>query len=383
MQGHIRKRAKASWTVVLDLGRDPATGRRRRLWRSIKGTKRDAEALLVQLLHQRDSGVDQPPGKVTVADYLRRWLEDYARPNTAPKTFRTYTDIVNRHLIPALGAIPLAKLRPGHIQAFYSQALQHGRLNGLRPGLSPRTVLRFHQILHVALRHAIKWQLLARNPADAVEPPRTPRSEMRILLPAEIRAIIDTADGTPYGCLVHLAVTTGMRMGELLGLHWRDVDPDAGVLHVHQALQWLPGQGFAFREPKTQGSRRQIALTPASVQRLREHRQAQLEHRMMLGPGHSDQDLVFSTALGTPIEPSNLRRTWLRIVKEAGLGQLRFHDLRHAHATLMLQQGVHPKIVSERLGHSGVGITLNTYSHVLPGLQEQAAAQFDQALASS
>lgn len=382
MPGSIIKRSKSSWTVVVDLGRDPVTGQRRRAWQSVKGSKREAERLLTQLLHQRDQGIDVLPGKISVADYLRRWLEDYARPNTAPKTFRTYTDIVNRHLIPALGAIPLAKLRPAHIQAFYSQALKDGRLDG-KGGVSPRTVLRFHQILHVALRHARKWQVLASNPADDVEPPRVLRSELRLLPASDVRSLMDAADATPYGCLVHLAVSTGMRLGELLGLPWSAVDLEARVLHVHQTLQWLTGQGFTFREPKTQGSRRQIALTPSSVQRLREHRRMQLEQRLLMGSGYNDHDLVFTTALGTPIEPSNLRRTWLRIVKDAGLGHLRFHDLRHAHASLMLQQGVHPKIVSERLGHAGVGITLNVYSHVLPGLQQEAADQFDRVLASS
>ena len=381
MPGSIVKRGKNSWSVIVDLGRDPATGKRRRAWQSVKGSKREAERLLTQLLHQRDQGIDVLPGKVSVADYLRRWLEDYARPNTAPKTFRTYTDIVNRHLIPTLGAIPLAKLRPAHIQAFYSQALKDGRLDG-KGGVSPRTVLRFHQVLHVALRHARKWQVLASNPADDVEPPRVLRSELRLLPASDVRALVDAADATPYGCLVHLAVSTGMRMGELLGLPWSAVDLEASVLHVHQTLQWLPGQGFTFREPKTQGSRRQVALTPGSVQRLREHRQAQLEQRLMMGPGYNDHDLVLTTALGTPIEPSNLRRTWLRIVKDAGLGHLRFHDLRHAHASLLLKQGVHPKIVSERLGHSSVGITLDIYSHVTPNLQAESAKGFDRMLAN-
>ena len=224
--------------------------------------------------------------------------------------------------------------------------------------------------------------MLANNPADDVEPPRVRQSEVKLISAADVRALLAAADATPYGCLVHLAVSTGMRMGEICGLPWQAVDLEAGALHVQQALQWLPGEGFTFREPKTRGSRRQVSLSPTSVSRLREHRQAQLEHRLIMGPGYNDNGLVFTTALGTPIEPSNLRRTWLRIVKAAGLGHLRFHDLRHAHASLMLQQGVHPKIVSERLGHSSIAITMNTYSHVLPGLQQQAAEQFDELLAA-
>jgi integrase len=376
MQGHIRKRGKGSWTVVIDLGRDPAKGRRRQLWQSVKGTKREAQSLLVQLLHQRDTGIDALPGKITVAEYLHRWLQDYARPNTAPKTYRCYEDIIRRHLIPILGTMPLTRLRPQHIQAYYSQALQTGRLDR-QGGLSARSVLRHHQVLHTALRHAVKWQLLARNPADAVEPPRPGRHELRPVGPEEVRRLLSAADAKPHSTLVHLAIMTGLRQGELLGLRWQDVDLGASVLHVQQTAQWLPRQGFIFRQPKTAKSRRAVALSPETVRRLRQHRQRQLEERLSLGPAYQDHGLVFATPLGMPIDPSNLRRAWGRIVKAAGLGHLRFHDLRHAHATLMLQQGVHPKVVSERLGHSGVGITLDIYSHVLPGLQAAAAAQLD------
>src|SRR5207249_2313309 len=165
------KRSKGSHTVVVDLGRDPVTGKRRQLWRSVKGTKRAAETLLVQLLSQRDQGIDQPPGKITLADYLERWLADYGTTNLSPKSYRNYTDVARRHLIPALGSVLLSKVRPQHIQSYYSKALQSGRLDG-RGGLSPASVLRHHQIIHAALRQAVRWQLLDRNPADDVEEPQ-------------------------------------------------------------------------------------------------------------------------------------------------------------------------------------------------------------------
>jgi integrase len=382
MPGHIRKRGKESWAVVIDLGRDPQTGKRRRHWRSVKGPKRKAQELLVQLLHQRDTGIDVPPGKITVGEFLIQWLHDYVQPSKAPKTYRDYADVVQRHLIPSLGSLPLAKLRPQHIQSFYSKALREGRLDG-HGGLSARTVLRFHHILHGALRQAVEWQQLASNPADAAKSPRPVHSEIGALQPSDARRLVEVADGTQYGPLVHLAVNTGMRVGELLGLRWRDVDLQAGALHVQQTCQWLSGQGFVFRQPKTARSRREVALSPETTRRLRQHRQRQLEERLAAGPLYQDHDLVFPTALGTPIEPANLRRAWLRIIQDAELGRLRFHDLRHTHATLLLQQGVHPKIVSERLGHASIAITLDTYSHVMPGLQAQAAAELDTLLASS
>jgi len=375
MQGHIRKRARDSWTVVLDLGRDPATGQRRRLWRAVKGTKRDAEALLVQLLHQRDTGIDQPPGKITVAQFFGRWLEDYAHPNTAPKTFKRYSEVVRLHLMPLLGAILLTRLRPLHIQEAYSRIREKG--------LSNRTVLHCHRVLRGALQHALRWQLIARNPADAVEPPRPDRYEIPALGPEQIGRLLQAGDETRHGALVHTALMTGLRLGELLGLRWQDADMDAQVLHVRQTCQWVNGQGFIFREPKTHRSTRAVALSPRTVDRLRRHRLQQLEERLVAGAAYQDRDLVFATALGTPLRQSDVRSVWLRIVSAAGLERVRFHDLRHAHATLMLQQGVHPKIVSERLGHSGIAITMDTYSHVLPGLQAEAAVQLDRLLASS
>jgi integrase len=376
MPGRIVKRSRSSWTVVVDLGPHPETGKRRQLSRAIKGTKRDAEALLVQLLHDRDGGIDRPDKRVTVGDYLDRWLEDYVRLNCAPKTAQTYREIVSGHLRPAFGSMQLTALRPQAIQAFYSRALYNGRRDG-RGGLSARSVLRYHQVLHAALRTAVKWQLLARNPADAVEPPRAPRRELHIADATQLGRLFAIADATPYGPLIRLAAMTGLRRGELLGVRWADVDLDGAVLHVQQSAQRISGQGIVFRQPKTNRSRRAVALSPATVAFLRQHRRRQAEARLLAGPAYQDRDLVFTSGLGGALEPGTLRRAWTRIRAEAGLPRLRLHDLRHAHATLLLSQGVHPKIVSERLGHASIAITLDTYSHVLPGLQASAAAGLD------
>ena len=299
----------------------------------------------------------------------------------SPKTLLQYTDFVRRGLIPALGSIPLAKLRPQHIQRYYSHALQHGRTDG-KGGLSAKTVLHIHRLLRQALFHAVKWQMMARNPADAVEPPRPQRYDPPMLSPDMVRRLLSEAGDAPHGDLIHTAVMTGLRKGELLGLRWQDVDLDASLLHVRQSAQWLPGQGWSFRQPKTHRSRRPVALAPATVNLLRGHRRRQLEDRVALGEAYGDHDLVFATPLGTPIDTSNLRRAWKSIAKAADVPHLRFHDLRHVHATLMLLGGVHPKVVAERLGHANVGITLDTYSHVLPHLQSQAAAGLERTLAA-
>jgi len=376
MPGTIRKRYAGSWTVIADLGRDPDTGKRRQLWRSVKGTKRDAERLLVELLHERDSGVERPTGRQTVGHYLERWLDDYVAVSVAPSTASHYQRIVRRVLIPALGGVELTALRPQQIQAFYSRLLRDGRADG-SGGLSARTVLRYHQVLHAALHHAVRWQLLARNPADAVQPPRAARRELTTIGAADVSHLLAAADETPIGSLARMAVMTGMRRGELLGLRWQDVDLDAGMAHVQQTAQRIAGQGWVFRQPKTRLSRRAIALSPATVRLLRRHRREQLAGRLLAGSAYQDRDLVFASGLGTPLEPGTIARTWRRVLESADVGHIRWHDLRHAHATLMLSAGVHPKVVSERLGHASIAITLDTYSHVLPGLQVAAAAQLD------
>lgn len=372
MPGRIVKRSRSSWTVVVDLGADPVTGRRRQLSRAVRGPKREAELLLVQLLHERDTGVERPLGKITVAEYLAQWVTDYVEPSLAPKTLATYRDSIRLYFVPALGSIELVALRPSHIQSLYTALLGH---------LSARSVQRYHQILHAALRQAVRWQLLIRNPADAVEPPRPDRRPIRATTPDQARAVMAAADATSLGPFVRLAILTGMRRGELLGLRWADVDFDASALNVQQSAQRISGQGIVFRQPKTRLSRRSIALSREAMRLLRHHRRNQAEARLLAGPAYVDRDLVFASGLGSPLEPGNVLRTWRRIVTSAGVPGLRIHDLRHAHATLMLGKGVHPKIVSERLGHASVNITLDTYSHVLPGLQAAAAEALDALLA--
>src|SRR6266496_886883 len=226
-------------------------------------------------------------------------------------------------------------------------------------------------------RHAERWQLLSRNPADAVDAPRPQRYEIAAQGPDDLKRLLDSADQTRYGPLVSVALLTGLRMGELFGLRWLDVDLDNGVLRVQQTCQWLSGEGFIFRQPKSHRSTRPVALSPDTVEILRGRRVSYLEERLAAGTAYEDNGLVFADALGRPLHPHTVWDGWRRIVKATGLPRLRFHDLRHAHASLLMAQGVHPKIVSERLGHSSVSITLDISSHVAPNLQADAAAGLD------
>ncbi len=379
MRGHIRKRSKNSWTIVLSLGHDPQTGKKKYLWHSIKGTKRDAEKSLAELLHQVDTGGFVKPGKLTVATFLERWLRDYVWPLLSPKTAEGYQDIVRRHLIPKLGQIPLTELKPKHIQEFYAKALSSGRLDG-KGGLSPNSILRYHQCLHSALESAGKWGLVARNVADAVDPPRTNKHRLNTLDEDGINSVLQAAESTPHYALFYCALFTGMRRSELLALRWCDVDLLLGQISVNRSLHHLRNGAVIFRAPKSVKGRRMVALSPSTCIVLRKQREKQEALSTMMGKRLEDSDLIFSQADGRPLLPDSVTHAWVKLVRKVGLNGVRLHDARHTHASLLLKQGVHPKVVQERLGHASIAITLDTYSHVSPGLQEAAALKFDQLL---
>ena len=367
MRGHIRKRGKGSYSVVVSLGRDPVTGKYKYLWTSVRGAKRDAEKRLAELIHRVDAGALIKPSKTTVADYLRRWLEEYVKPNLSPRSFERYESIVRVHLIPELGALPLTQLKPEHLQKHYALKL--------RSGLSARSVRYQHVVLHRALETAMKWGLVIRNAADGVYAPRARQGEMQTWDEYEVGRFLEVAKGSPYYALFHTALFTGMRRSELLALQWRDID--FHQIHVSRSLHQLRDGTYVFAQPKSAKSRRTIALSPSSIVVLKDHKDRQEGIRTMLGVPLKGEDLVFSTPEGKPLRPNTVSRAWAAVASRAGVRVIRFHDARHTHASLMLKQGVHPKIVQERLGHASVQITLDTYSHVAPGLQEAAAESFD------
>jgi integrase len=379
MRGHIRKRSKNSYTIVLDVGKDPATGRRKQQWLSVRGTKKDAERKLAELANQLDTGGFVKPTRLTIADFLSQWLRDYAQTSVRARTFLRYQQIVERHLIPHMGRIPLTELRPQHIQAMYAQSLA-ARLDGKPGGLSPRTLLQHHRVLSEALSHAVQWGLASRNVAKAVDAPRYDRTEIATMDADDVHRLLSEAHGTMYYSLIHLAVFTGLRRGELLGLRWKDVDLDLADLSVSQVLHRLPGKRTVFAEPKTQKARRVVALSPTAILTLRAHRERQEADRESVGRIPAADDLVFSQPDGSPILPDTVTHAFYRIAEKAGLKGFTFHDLRHTHASLMLSQGIHPKVVQERLGHATISTTLDIYSHVAPHIQTQAALQFEEAL---
>ena len=377
MKGHIRQRGPQSWAVVLDLGRD-ASGKRRQKWHTVRGTKKDAQRELARLLHELNTGAYVEPSRMTLSDYLDRWLEDYARPNVSGKTFERYEEIVRLHLKPALGHHTLSKLQPLHIALYYSEALASGRTDG-SGGLSARSVLHHHRVLRAALHQAVKWLLLPRNPADAVDPPRPKHREMRALDEAATAKLLRAASESRLSLPVLLAVTTGLRRGEILGLRWQDIDFEKSSLAVRQSLEQTR-DGLAFKQPKTSKGRRVVALPGLAVDALKQHKVRQATTKLALGAAYQDHDLVCARDDGSPWPPDTFSSAFVALMRRADVPTVRFHDLRHTHATQLLRQGVHPKVVSERLGHATVGITLDVYSHVLPGMQAEAATRTDAAL---
>ncbi len=381
MRGHIVKRYEDSYNIVLNLGTDPATGKRKQQWITVKGTKKEAEKKLSELLHQLDTGNFMKPGKLTLADYLEIWMKDYAWPNLSPRTAESYEYIIRRHITPSLGQILLTQLKPEHLQHIYSEKLSKGRCDG-EGGLSNRTVRYIHVTLHKALQYALKLGIVTRNVAQAVDPPRLQRHEMRSMSESDIHIFLEFAKSTPYYDLFYTALFTGMRRSELLALRWLDIDLLLGQLYVSRTLHQLRTGEIIYRQPKTEKGRRQIALSPSTALVLKEHRETQAQLMQAQGLALNDDSLVFSQIDGKPLLPDSITHAWMKLARRSGLNGIRLHDARHTHASLMLKQGVHPKIVQERLGHSSIQITLDTYSHVAPGIQKAAANRFDDILLS-
>lgn len=379
MRGHIRKRAKDSYSIRISLGRDASSGKYKFQWVTVKGTKKDAEKRLSEMLSQLDDGTFMKPGKTTLGEYLERWLKDYAWPNLAPRTAEGYESIVRCHIIPAMGNLPLTQLKPEQLQKYYSQKLSGGRYDG-KGALNQTTVSHHHTCLHRALKMAVKWGLIGRNPADVVTPPRPQHSEMHTMTEDDLQAFLVAAKKTPYYALFYMALFTGMRRSELLALRWCDIELLLCQVYVTRALHQLQDGSLIFRQPKTAKGRRMIALSPSLALVLKEHKEKQALERAMLGTALKDDDLVFSAVEGKPLLPDTISRAWTKIVKRAGLKHFRLHDARHTHASLMLKQGAHPKTVQERLGHATISTTLDLYSHVVPGLQEAVAKRFDEVL---
>jgi integrase len=373
MKGHIRERSPGKWAIILDV-RDPATGKRRRKWHSFSGAKRAAHNECARLISEMNRGAYLEPSKLTLAAFLDQWLEQI-RSQVAPRTFERYEELARKNIVPLLGQAVLMKLRPAQISAAYAKALASGRRAG-GGGLAPRTVHHMHRILRQALALAVKWNLLVKNPADDVDPPKVERGKMRALDPEETAELIAHFRPTRSFMAVMLAVLCGLRRGETTALKWRSIDLDRGEMSIDESTEQTRA-GIRSKETKS-GRARTVAMPSILVDELRKHRIRQAEELLRLGVRHNDDMPVVAQEDGRPLQPNSLTHEFVRLLaRHPTLPRVRFHDLRHSHATHLLASGVHPKIAQERLGHSNVGITLDLYSHVLPGMQADAAAKVD------
>jgi len=341
--------------------------------KTLYGKKREEVAdKLARALAERADGIVYDDENLTVGEYLDYWLKGSVRGSVRQSTFDRYEIAVRVHIKPALGRLKLKKLTPAHLAGFYQDRLA--------VGFAPASVNKLHVTLHKALDQAVKWHMVPRNVAEAVTAPRPTPDEMRTLSAKETHRFLEAARGDKLETLYVVAVTTGMRQGELLALKWQDIDLENACVSVRRTITMSRGR-ILLGEPKTKKSRRTIHLTVAAVRALREHLNRQMEHMQRPGDLYRDQGLVFASKVGTPINPTNLRRRSLAsLLKRAGLPHIRFHDLRHTCATLLLGRNVHPKYVQELLGHANIAITLDTYSHVIPGMGDQTARAMEDAL---
>jgi integrase len=412
-EGSITQRPDGRWVARVDLGWQ--NGKRRR--KAIYGKTRRAVAdELPKALQDARHGLALSDERQTVAQFAKRWLEDVARARVRPLTFRSYENAVTKYIEPHFRTRKLSQLTPAHVQAWLS-ALE-------RDGVTAARRFYLRSFLRNVLNTAMRWRLILRNAAALADVPRTTTHEFTLLTPEQAQARLKAVKGDPLEAFVTVGLSCGLRRGEMLGLQWPDVDLDQGVLHVRHALQRFGGDGAKRRpllearkrlrkaladdtladaerqavvdelsevraqlrelktslqlvEPKSMRSRRTITLPTVAVTALKAQRVRQLEARLAAGEDWQDQRFVFTTAIGTPLEPRRLTREFRALLKQAELPLIRLHDLRHSCATLLLGQGVSPRVVMEVLGHSQVSLTLNTYSHVLPALQQDAARKMD------
>ena len=357
-EGRIHQRPDGRWCARYTL----PGGKRRYVYAK---TQKEARRLLTAALKALDDGMALPSGNMPFARFADDWLRT-VKPSIKPQTWSHYDRFLRVHAVPALGRIQLAKLDRHHVQRLYTDKLASG--------LSSTSVRHLHSVIRRSLNDALRWGLVVRNIALMADPPSKTRYRTRTLTAAEARKLVAAAATDRLGALYVLALTTGMRKGELLALRWPDIDLDSGVLGVRSTLYRADGK-LTIDDPKTAGSRRLIHLTPDAVSTLRQHHRRQEVERQFYGRGWDDTGLVFANTKGRPLEGGNvLQRSFYPLLERAGVPRVRFHDLRHSAATLLLGAGINPKVVAEMLGHSNISVTLDTYSHVTPGMHRHAAA---------
>jgi integrase len=376
MKGHIRERGAGNWYAVID--RHDAAGKRKRKWQKLKAKRRrDAQIECAQLITQLSAGTYIEPSKTTLKEFLVRWLE-HIKPNVAPRSHQRYEDLALKNIAPLIGDIILSKLQPIQISTAYAKAVAGGRRDG-KGGLSPRTIHHMHRVLGAALRQAVKWNLLIKNPCDMLEKkdrPKIERKPVAVMDTKETLKILEAARGTRWFIPMLLGSMCGIRRGEIVALRWRNVQLDAGQIAVSHSVEQIKA---GCREKETKGSKcRTVAMPALLVEELKAWRAQQAQELLRLGIRPDGDTRVVTKIDGTAPNPQSLTDVISRFMKQQGT-PLRLHGLRHSHASHLLAENVHPKIVQERLGHHSISVTMDTYSHLMPNMQADATAKLDAA----
>jgi integrase len=364
MRGHIRERSPGRWAIVIDK-RDPHTGERKRRWHSFAGTKRQAQVECARLVSEAQNGAAVELSRVTVGAYLDRFQSDWIAVHVSARTAERYHSLLD-HARRHLGGRQLQKLRPADLATFYADLS--------RSGLAPRTIRHVHGLVFQALRQAKIWGVIRDNVAESVKPPPVPDHELPILQPDRARELLEALRGRPFYLIASVALASGMRRNEILGLRWRDVDLDAGRLRVELSLEETTAHGIRLKAPKTRNGRRTISLPPHIVTELRAHWRAQQEQRLAIGMGKAPPDSqVLAGVDGKPQSPSTVTKAWPRAMAAAGMPGVTLHSLRHTHASMLIASGMDVLTISRRLGHGSPTITLRVYGHLIHGTDDHAA----------
>ncbi len=372
-EGSIYETTDGRWRAEVSLGYQ-ANGKPRR--KVIYGrTRLDVSEALKRTLREQQVGINVKPERQTVSSFLDSWLDGTVRPKNRPQTLRSYSWLVNTHLKPHLGKLTLEKLSPQRVQTFLAE--RHSS------GLSAGTVKHIRATLRAALSHAHRWGLVHQNAAKLVTIPRGDRYKPSVLAPTEAREFLRIASAHRSGPLLITGITMGLRRGELLALRWRDIDLETASIHVRHSLERVKGRGLNLSEPKSEKAKRSLRLPGVTVKALTEQRQAQQVARQWAGSRWVDGDFVFTTSIGTPLPPETVNGELASALEAARLPHIRFHDLRHSCASLLLSLGVHPKLVQETLGHSTFALTMDTYSHMIPALRNEVADRMDSVFSST
>ena len=372
MKGSIRRRSKTSWELTIDMGRGP-DGKRQRKFLSVQGKRADADRKLRELMAGLDKGIPVDTSNLTVGEYLAQWHAEYAVPHTRARTAERYLMDIRLNLTPRLGNIALVKVRATDVQTLVAELSEH---------LSPASVKHALHVLSSAYRSALQTGLVWHNPCAGVRAPRLVGTEIAIPPTEVVNHILTLSRATPHHAAFHFLAYTGCRRGEAAGLQWQDLDLDSGKAFIRRSAARVKGQGIIMQPPKTKRGERALSLDKTTVELLRTHQGDQLLAKAELGSLYSKSGFVFAGPFGDPLDPFRLTDTWRRLSLKAGAPGFRLHDLRHHHASMLLRANVHPKVVQERLGHSTIAVTLDIYSHSVPGLQAEAAETFSRLMES-